>query len=66
MEGWNTRRSLPRDVPAHGRITVSIPIGESMQAAGGTLQVSLLQEQVFWGHDVGIPDATLPWTPPDS
>jgi len=60
-EGWNTRRDLPRDVRAEGSLTMSIPVADSMQVPGGTLQVSLVQEGVFWGHDIGIPDANFPW-----
>lgn len=60
--GWNTRRALPHDIPSHGQVTVSIPIEASKEVEGGSLQVSMLQEQVFWAHDLGVPPATLAWT----
>ncbi|MGA7440014.1 MAG: glycosyltransferase family 39 protein [Luteibacter sp.] len=59
--GWVTRADLPRDIPAGGSVTLSIPISPAMQVPGGELQVALVQEGVFWGHDVGIADASLRW-----
>lgn len=61
MEGWIARRALPHDIPSRGEVTVSIPIDASREAVRGSLQVSMLQEQVFWAHDLGISPATLAW-----
>ena len=59
-EGWNTRQELPRDVPAQGELKVTISIDARKETAGGFLEFGLLQEGVFWGHDAGLVDATLP------
>lgn len=60
---WNTRKDLPSDVPAHGDVTVRIRIKPESEVPGGTLQVSLVQELVFWAHDIGVAPATVTWTP---
>jgi len=52
---------LPFDVPAHGDIVVRIPVDPKMEVKGGALQVSLVQELVFWGHDIGIPPLAIAW-----
>jgi hypothetical protein len=60
--GWDYRKDLPFDIPAHGEITVTIPINTQTEVKGGTLQVSLVQEAVFWAHDVGLPPLSIPWS----
>jgi hypothetical protein len=59
--GWDARRDLPFDIPAKGKLTMRIPIDPQYEVKGGALQVSLVQELVFWAHDIGIPPATIPW-----
>jgi len=59
--GWDARRDLPFDIPAKGKLTMRIPIDPKSEVQGGYLQVSLVQESVFWAHDIGIPPATIPW-----
>lgn len=61
VSGWETRMDLPFDVPAQNDIVVRIPIDPNMEIKGGTLQVSLVQEGVFWGHDIGIPPLAIAW-----
>ena len=61
VSGWETRMDLPFDVPAHGDIYVRIPIESNMEIKSGTLQVSLVQELVFWGHDIGVPPLAIAW-----
>ncbi|MGF6493627.1 hypothetical protein ABIE56_001810 [Luteibacter sp. 621] len=65
-DGWNNRRDLPRDIPGHGGIIVKIPISNREEVPGGTLQIALLQEGVFWSHDVGMPPASFKWAADDS
>jgi hypothetical protein len=59
--GWDTRRDLPFDIPANGQLSVLIPLSPDSGIKGGSLEVSLVQELVFWGHDIGIPPATIRW-----
>jgi hypothetical protein len=52
MSGWDTRRDLPFDIPAHGRLQVVLPLDVPVGAAA--LELSMVQEFVFWFHDVGV------------
>jgi hypothetical protein len=57
--GWDTRKDLPSDIPPQGKLVVSIPINPSQIETAKALQVSLVQEHVFWGHDIGIKPITM-------
>ncbi|WP_090197630.1 hypothetical protein [Pseudomonas pohangensis] len=59
--GWDTRMDLPFDIPAKGELAVRLPIDSAMEIKGGSLQVSLVQEGVFWAHDIGVQPLTIPW-----
>lgn len=59
--GWETRMDLPFDVPAQSDIIVRIAIAPNTEVKGGTLQVSLVQEGVFWGHDIGVKPIEVKW-----
>lgn len=59
--GFEKRRDLQFDIPAHGEAWVRIPIESTMQIEGGTLEVSLVQEGEFWAHEIGVPVARYPW-----
>lgn len=58
LSDWNTRKDLPADIPAHGQIDVVLPL--QIPAAAASIEVSMVQEQVFWLHDLGIPTVTAP------
>ncbi|WDN90753.1 hypothetical protein BuS5_03724 [Desulfosarcina sp. BuS5] len=59
--GWDPRKDLPFDIPANGELTMQIPIKHGTEIKGGTLQISIVQEGVFWGHDVGVEPLSIPW-----
>lgn len=59
--GWDARMDLPFDIPANGELSINLPIDSSMEIRGGSLQVSLVQEGVFWAHDIGVQPLTIPW-----
>jgi hypothetical protein len=62
ITAWDdTRKDLPFDIPANGDIVVSIPLNSSMKKKGATLQVSLVQEGVFWAHDIGVEPLIIAW-----
>lgn len=61
LTDWNTRKDLPFDVPANGSLNVRIPIDSQLAINGKQLQISIVQELVFWGHDIGIPPLTIDW-----
>lgn len=52
--GWHTRRNLPFDIRAGGSIRLTIAIGPDAPAQSCGIEVSLVQELLFWGHDVGV------------
>jgi hypothetical protein len=54
LGGWETRKDLTSDVPANGKLDVKVPIDRELANIAGTMEVSIVQELVFWGHDVGI------------
>ncbi|WDN90750.1 hypothetical protein BuS5_03721 [Desulfosarcina sp. BuS5] len=61
VTGWDTRKDIPFDIPANGELTMQIPIKPESEIKGGTLQISIVQEGVFWGHDVGVEPLSIPW-----
>lgn len=59
--GWDTRMDLPFDIPAGGELIVHIPIDPTTEIKGGSLQFSVVQEGVFWAHDIGVEPLTIVW-----
>jgi hypothetical protein len=57
--GWDTRKGLPFDVPAKGDLKVLIPLDVSKTVDASAVQVSIVQELEFWGHDVGVEPVTI-------
>jgi len=61
LSGWDTRKSLPYDIPANGSVNVKIPVHAELAGRGRKLQISIVQEFAFWGHDIGIRPLELDW-----
>ncbi|MCI5221808.1 MAG: hypothetical protein D3924_03830 [Candidatus Electrothrix sp. AR4] len=59
--GWDTRMDLPLDLGADSFLNCKLLIAPKMEIKGGALQISLVQDGVFWGHDIGIEPLTIPW-----
>jgi hypothetical protein len=59
--GWNKRKDLNVDIPGNGSVSISIPVDRADEIEGGMLQISPVQELVFWAHDIGVPPLTIPW-----
>lgn len=59
MTGWNSRKDLPFDIPAHGSLIVDIPVTFDNQRKPLVIQISLVQESVFWGHDIGVAPVSI-------
>jgi hypothetical protein len=57
-DGWEPRRDVPFDVPAHGRTLLDITVDVPHKAGQYKLQVSIVQEGVAWFHDKGMSIAT--------
>lgn len=61
LSGWDKRRPLPFDVPAHGQLPVTLYIAPGEVPEGGRLQVSFVQERLFWAHDIGVAPLSIEW-----
>ncbi|MFT7260183.1 MAG: hypothetical protein ACI9MS_002047 [Glaciecola sp.] len=59
--GWDTRMDLPYDISENSIPKLKLLIVPEMEVKGGALQVSFVQEVVFWAHDIGIKYADIPW-----
>ena len=54
LGSWDeVRKPLPSDVPARGSVVIEIKADKRLKEAK-FLQVSMVQEGVFWAHDVGL------------
>jgi hypothetical protein len=60
MGGWEARKSLSFDIPAHGKSEISFPLDSLQIKNAKAVQVSLVQELVFWAHDIGMQPFTIP------
>lgn len=60
LSSWDTRRDLPFDIPANSELKVLFSLDPSKSADAAAVQVSLVQETVFWGHDIGVSMMTIP------
>lgn len=60
LSGWDTRKNLLLDIPAQDKSVVLITLDTSKMANAIAVQVSLVQEGVFWGHDIGVQPITIP------
>jgi hypothetical protein len=61
MGGWDPRYPLLADIPAKGtlKFQFDMPI---ILPDPGFIEFSLVQEGVFWGHDVGVAPSRVSWT----
>jgi len=60
LSGWDNRESLPHDIPANGSFELIIPLRQDEMVGAEAIQISLVQEQVFWAHDIGVSPLTIP------
>ena len=54
LTGWDTRKDMPFDIPSQGTLELLIDIGTTKMSNISAVQVSLVQESVFWAHDIGM------------
>ncbi len=53
---WDdVRKDLPNDIPEHGSMDLSILLDESLASRASILEISMIQEKVFWAHNKGVP-----------
>lgn len=60
---WNSRFPLPADIKPHSYIEIDIPLGYDEIKKNGFLQITWLQEYIFWAHDRGVKPLTVPIVP---
>jgi hypothetical protein len=53
QSGWDSRKELPNEIPAHGHLDLELKI-EPPKKGNWRVQVSMVQEMVFWAHEIGI------------
>jgi hypothetical protein len=58
--GWDTRKDLPFYIGPNSSLNMRVFIDPNMEIKDGALQISLVQEGVFWGHDIGLAPLTIP------
>ena len=62
LTGWDNRADLPFDIPAQGSLTMTLPIAKpDLSTTVGEFQVSLVQDGVFWLHDLGVAPSIKKW-----
>lgn len=54
LSGWEARKDLPSDIPANGELDIALPITAGAVRQSQMLEVTLVQETVFWAHDIGM------------
>lgn len=51
---WDTRKDIAVDIPAKGLLPIKISLDKSSLNNSCGIEVSIVQELVFWGHDIGV------------
>jgi hypothetical protein len=54
LSGWDTRVEIPFDIPSHKNSTLIIPIKKENAIGGEFIQISIVQEGLFWFHQFGF------------
>lgn len=56
---WDNRIGLPFDIPSNGELQIIIPLVDLKESNVSAVEISLVQEGVFWLHDIGLPPAKI-------
>lgn len=59
LSGWDTRKDIPYDIVPDGELKAYIHADYPKNSKVSAIQVSIVQEGIFWGHDIGIAPAEL-------
>lgn len=54
ISGWDTRKDLPFDIAPGKSVKMTITLDPKGLPEGGGIEITLVQENVFWGHDIGV------------
>lgn len=58
--GWDPRYPLLADIPAKGALNFQFEIPIAIPDPG-FIEFSLVQEGIFWSHDVGVTPKRISW-----
>lgn len=58
---WDTRKDIPFDIPSNGKLPMIITLDRSKLGDSCGIEISIVQEFVFWGHDIGIEPLLVKW-----
>lgn len=58
LTGFDSRVDLPFDIPKNGNLKISFDVLE-LPKNSNFIEISFVQEAVFWAHDIGIETAVL-------
>ncbi|WP_429243473.1 hypothetical protein [Luteibacter sp. 621] len=61
-QGWDPRLEIPELEPGQGAVIVARVPGPAEPGSDQHLQFSLVQEGVFWAHDIGVAPLDIPWS----
>lgn len=50
MRGWDARKDLSAEIPASRKVDVRIPIDQEKAKNAPIVEISIVQEGVFWGR----------------
>jgi len=54
LSGWDNRVEIPFDIPRHKKSTLIIPIKKEIAFGGEFIEISIVQEGLFWFHQFGF------------
>ena len=60
--GWDERIPFPSELQPSASATLDIPL-KNISDFANALEVSFVQEGVFWGHDIGVSPLSVPLKP---
>jgi len=60
LSDWENRKYLPYDIPSRGSLKLKISLNSDMITDDAkSVQISLVQEGIFWVHDIGLSPLTM-------
>jgi len=60
LSGWENRMGLPFDIPKNDTLKIEIPLLIDDTNELKAIEVSIVQELMFWGHDIGVKTVKVP------
>jgi len=61
LSGWDTRYEITQNIPENSEIKIQLPLEMHLNTHEKVLQISLLKEMAFWGHEIGLKPLEVSW-----